>query len=101
VLTLSVVVACACLTLIVIMFLGVGVWQKHVISSNKKSINDSVNQLKNTKDLDKVLTVQNQLNTLGSLNDQKPVTSRLFTYLPQITPNNLTISTSTINFDAA
>ena len=99
ILTLSILLAAASLGLLVLMFLGVGVWQKHVISSNKSSINDSINQLKQTQDLDKILTVQNQLNSLGDLHNKKPVTSRLFTYLPQVTPNNLTISNFTVDFD--
>lgn len=99
VVTLAVVSAGAALGLFVVMFLGVNVWQKHVISDNRKKIQSSIDQLKQTPDLDKILTIQNQLNSLNSLHDQKPVTSRLFTYLPQVTPNNLTISDFNVDFE--
>src|SRR5581483_3376261 len=59
----------------------------------KKSLNDENNdisrysaQLRSVPNLNKILTVQNQLSTLTSLHDQKPVTSRLFNYIAEVTP---------------
>lgn len=98
VVTLSIVIAGATLAVLVLLFLGVGVWQKHVISSNEKDIQTSINTLKQTPDLDKILTVQNQLNSLDSLHDKKPMTTRLFTFLPQITPTNLTYNDFKVDF---
>ncbi len=71
----------------------------------KKSLddlNDDIatynSQLKQKSDLDKVLTVQNQLNTLPGLHNDKPVASRLFSYLTQLTPTAASVSQFDINF---
>jgi len=73
--------------------------QKARLSSLDKSIKTSSAKITGTKDLDKILTVQNQLNSLTALHDQKPVTSRLFDYLPQITPNDVSITNFDIGLD--
>jgi hypothetical protein len=78
-----------------------------VYGVQKKSLHD-VNgdikkystQLKSVKDLDKILTVQNQLGTLTNLHDQKPVTSRLFTYISQVTPAQASLNQLSIDFTA-
>lgn len=51
-------------------------------------------------DLDRILTVQNQLKSLPGLHDQKPVTTRLFGYLTQVTPTLVTIGELRIDFAA-
>jgi len=48
--------------------------------------------------LNKVLTIQNQLASLPNLNQQKPVTSRLFTFLQQLTPASVTLSSVDVDF---
>lgn len=63
----------------------------HDISTNKS-------QLTGMSNLNKILTIQNQLSSLPALDSQKPVTSRLFSYLSQITPINVTISTLNADF---
>ena len=57
------------------------------------------NQLSNTKDLDKILTVQNQLKSLPGLHDEKAVSSRMFGYITQLTPQKANISKLELNFD--
>jgi Tfp pilus assembly protein PilN len=47
-----------------------------------------------------VLTIQNQLSALPSLHQTKHVTSRLFDYLPQVTPNNVFIGKLSIDTTA-
>jgi Tfp pilus assembly protein PilN len=71
----------------------------------KKSINDLNNDIKtnsatlqNTSNISDILTVQSQLNSLSSLHQQKPVASRLFTYLSQLTPKRATISDLRIDY---
>ena len=59
----------------------------------------NLSKLEGIKDLDKILTVQNQLKSLSSLHSDKPVVSRIFTYLPQITPNDVQISKIDIGLD--
>lgn len=56
-------------------------------------------KLEETNDIDKILTVQNQLGALTSLHNAKPVTQQLFTYMYQLTPSVVTVSN--INLDYA
>ena len=63
----------------------------------KKQMNDAGNQVDNaSSQLNKlsvgnIITVQNQLQALATLHQNKHITSRIFTYLPKITPTNVTI----------
>ena len=41
--------------------------------------------------LDKILTVQNQLVTLSGLHQSKHAASRIFTYMPEFTPSNVNL----------
>lgn len=56
-------------------------------------IQKSSSELNQVQDLDKILTIQNQLNALTPLHDAKPVMSRLFTYIQQTTPESVSIDT--------
>lgn len=76
----------------------VNIIQKHQLSNLDKDIQRSSNQIKSIKDLDKILTVQNQLKSLADLHQQKPVVSRLYTYLNQITPVNVNLGSLTLDF---
>jgi hypothetical protein len=71
----------------------------------KKNLNDLNNdigkytqELKSTPDLNKILTVQNQLGSLTVLHDKKAVASRLFGYLTQVTPKAASISQLNVDF---
>lgn len=91
-------VAAASLFFLVLMFVAVSVFQRNYLRALSSDITKYGEQLKNVQDLDKILTVQNQLNSLPALYDQSPKTSRLFGYIQQITPNSATISELTVNF---
>jgi len=78
---------------------------------NLADLNDDIKtynqQLKDTKDLDKVLTIQNQLASLTKLHEDKVDATRLFSYLTQLTPAKVSISqldmdveTSTLTIEA-
>ncbi|HSX06142.1 MAG TPA: hypothetical protein VLG92_00290 [Candidatus Saccharimonadia bacterium] len=96
----SVVVSAAGLALLVLSLMTVDVVQKKSLHDLNKDITRYSIQLKSVKDLDKILTVQNQLSTLTGLHDQKPVTSRLFSYISQLTPANAGLSQLSIDFSA-
>jgi hypothetical protein len=97
---ISVVVAVVSLAIFLLAFLSVNVVQKKSLSDLNKDISKYSSQLKSTNDLDKILTVQNQLGTLTSLHDQKPVASRLFTYIAQVTPSQASLNKLTVDFTA-
>ena len=96
---ISTVVCIASLTLFIVLLLVVGVWQKKSISDLNSDIKRYNNQLKSTSDLDKILTVQNQLRSLNGLHDKKPDVSRLFGYLEQVTPANASITKMDIDYE--
>lgn len=63
-----------------------------VNKSIEKSRDSIDNKNSQVDDINKVLTVQNQLNSLDTLHEDKPVLSRTFSYLAKLTPSLVTIS---------
>lgn len=70
----------------------VHVVQKQMINNLNKDIAASNKQLKAIPNIDKMLTVQKQLNTLTGLHEKKPVMSRAFPYLQQLTPQTVSLN---------
>ncbi len=88
----------------VLFFVSVNVVQKRHLANLSQDIVDSEQDLKSFGDLDKILTIQNQLNSLTDLHDSKPVVTRFYNYLPQLVPaetpeQNLTLSEASLNFE--
>jgi Tfp pilus assembly protein PilN len=77
--------------LFILSFLVVNILQKKLLDNANNDINNYSAQLKKIPDLDKVLTIQNQLNSLPPMHQKKHVVSRLFDYLPKVTPPNVQI----------
>jgi len=96
----SFVVSAAGIAILVVALLTVDVVQKKALSDENHDIQHYSAQLKSVPDLDKILTVQNQLNTLSTLHNQKPVTSRLFSYISQVTPALANLNQLDIDFSA-
>lgn len=87
----SIVVGAVSLGILILLYMGVAVFQKKHLNDLTQDIKNRTTELQSTADLDKMLTVQNQINSLTALHKDKPVMSRLFTYIPQITPNSVSI----------
>lgn len=100
VLLVAAAVAGVSLTVFILLFLVVNVIQTKRVNDLNKDITKYTQQLEAIPDLNKILTVQNQLNSLSSLHDQKPAVSRLVPYMGQLTPANATISKVKVDFDA-
>lgn len=98
VMAISVLLATISLIIFIVLVLIVNVVQKTDISNIDKDIKKFTSQLKSTDNLNQILTVQNQLNSLPALNAQKPATSRLFGYIKQVTPNNVNITSLDIDY---
>lgn len=92
-------VAGATLTIFVILFVVVQVLQKKYSTDLTQDIKAESSTLVGTQDLNKILTIQNQLNSLTALHEQKPVATRLFDYLKQVTPAKVSIASLNIDFD--
>ncbi len=96
--SIAVLVSAASLGLLVLLFVVVNVVQRTHLNNLSKDIDLYSKELQETKGLDKVLTVQNQLNRITELHDKKPVATRLAKYMAQVTPTEVTISELEVDF---
>lgn len=96
--TISIIFAGACLTVAVLLFLAVNVLQKKHLNDLDKDITAAASQVQRIPDIDKIITVQNQLTSLPALHDDKPAAKLLFGYLAQVTPANVTFSNVMVDF---
>ena len=71
--------------------------QRKVINDLSSSIKSS-STLQSQPNISNILTVQSQLNSLAALDAQKPVTSRIFGYLAELTPTQATISDLQVDY---
>lgn len=94
----SLLVAAASLAIVLILVSIVYVFQKKNMSDLNNDIKIYTGQLEKIPDLEKVLTVQNQLKALPGLHEKKPVASRVFGYMTQLTPTSASISQFDIDF---
>ncbi len=85
----------AATVLVALYVLGV---QKLQISNSQGSIDQSINTLTWTEDLDKIVTIQNQLNALPSLHEGTTAAGRLFDYLEVLTPNDVNLTSVRIEY---
>ena len=98
VISISLIATAAALVIFLLLVLTVDVWQKKTISDLSSDIKTSSKKLEGTPNLNKILTIQSQLNSLDSLHADKPVASRLTDFLSQVTPNTATISDLKVDF---
>ena len=101
IITGSLLVSGISLGVVFLLFLTVQVAQKGNISDLTDDIQTELSTIQSIDDLDQMLTVQNQLNTLPGLHQDKPETSRLFDYLAQVTPEDVTISSLSLEMAGA
>ncbi len=91
IMTVSVIAAGASLGVVVLMFSYVQVVQKQDIDNITEDIQAERRALESVNDLNKILTIQNQLAELPALHQAKPETSRIFSILTQVTPADIKI----------
>ncbi|HET7528800.1 MAG TPA: PilN domain-containing protein [Candidatus Saccharimonadales bacterium] len=77
--------------LLLLMLLVVDVMQKKMMDSAGTKVDAASKQLRDLN-IDKVVTVQNQLQALTGLHQNKHITSRIFDYLPKVTPPGVSIN---------
>jgi uncharacterized membrane protein len=99
VITISILVAAGSLAVLVLLFGIVNGLQRTHLNNLNNDIAKKSSELKEKPDLDKILTIQNQLNNLTPLHEQKHQASRLQQFVSQITPVQATFAEFTINFD--
>lgn len=72
--------------------------QHKMISDLNANIKSSSATLSNSPNVSDILTVQSQLDSLSTLNAQKPAVSRIFGFLSQLTPKQATIADLRIDY---
>jgi len=77
------------------------IMQRRHMSNLSGDISSKIGQLREIQDLDKVLTVQNQLIAMPDLHTKKPVASRTFDYLGRITPSDIELDTFSITYNSS
>lgn len=86
-------------SIFVIMLFYVDVIQINNLKSLSSDINHYSANLKNNTNLNKILTIQNQLVTVPQLQAQTPAASRLFGFLTQLTPTSASITKLNVDFN--
>ena len=94
----SMIIGVIALGLLCLSMIIVYVVQKQMIRSLDSTIQQSNQKLSSIKDVDKILTVQNQLSTLTSLHESKPAVSRVFSYVQQTTPSKVNLNKLSLDF---
>lgn len=98
VMTAALLVTAASAFIFLVMVATVYVFNKKEMNDAGKDVKKYTNELKSIPKIDKMLTVQNQLNSIAGLHESKHVSSRLFTFLPQLTPTNVSLTKLNIDF---
>lgn len=93
----SAVCAVSIVTLITLFSIVNGVQRTHM-RHLETDIKKGVSELQATPDLNKILTIQNQLLALPALHDDKPVSKRVFAYIQQLTPKAASVTTLDADF---
>jgi Tfp pilus assembly protein PilN len=94
---LSVLVCAAAVVLLAVLLSVDGLQKKHLSDLNRDITNET-NQLQGKPNINGILTVQNQLESLTALHNAKPAASRLFDYLNEVTPATVSITNFTTDF---
>lgn len=90
-------ITAASVAVIIVLSLVVFLWDKKSISDLTGDINVLNSKIGEVGELNKVLTIQYQLNSLKTLHDQKPVLSRIDSILLTIIPADVSLETLTID----
>lgn len=91
-------VSIASVVIMGLLFSVVNYGQKKHIENLSADIKEKTDKLKETEDIEKILTVQSQLESLNDLHASKPFASRLIRYIQEVTPSNVSIAELKVDF---
>jgi Tfp pilus assembly protein PilN len=97
IISISTIVSVSAIAVLLLLVSYVQFAQKKNIDDLTEDIAIEVAKVESINDIDKILTIQNQLEALPKLHEDKPETSRLFGYLTTVTPSDVFISTTTLD----
>ncbi len=93
-----VLVSVVAVVLFAVVYLSVNVVQKKMLNDANKDIASYTKSIKSVNNIDNALTIQNQLVSLSTLHQNKHIPSRIFDYLGQLVPTDVSISLLTMDF---
>jgi hypothetical protein len=99
VLFISVIVCSACIAAMIMLYLTVDVFQKNSLKSTANTISQKSNSLETNNDVNKIITIQQQLRSLPALYKARNNPSSILGYLQQVVSPGITISQFTINYN--
>lgn len=88
------------LVIFLIMLFSVDIVQKKQFNDAGKNLDSTNAQLKSVANINQIITINNQLQTLVNLHQTKHITSRIFTYLSQVTPSAASVGKLEIDTSA-
>lgn len=91
-------VTAASVLFMILLFIIVNGFQKNHLRNLSETIASDSQTIKDTPDLEKILTIQSQLISLPELHNKKPVASRLADYIKQVTPTQVSIARLDVNY---
>jgi Tfp pilus assembly protein PilN len=91
------ILVCGVAVLILVLLLGASAVQKKHLSDLNKDIASETSQLKNKPQVEKILTVQNDIGSLNDMHAQEPAAARIFDFLNQTTPDKVSINNLTVD----
>lgn len=92
VITAAIIASIVSVSIFVFLVVVVRVFQQTHMNNVTAEVKEVTNAIKETKDINRMLTVQSQLDSLQTLHDGKPVTTRLYDYITKLTPAQASIS---------
>lgn len=95
--SVSVLVTVVSVVLLLLLLSADGLQKKH-LNDLSRDISSESSKLQKEPNINKILTVQNQLQSLTALHAGKPAVSRLFDYLNELTPANVNITDLKVDF---
>ena len=84
----------ACAIALLVLLLSASALQRKHLSDLSNDISKESKTLRAKSNIDTILTVQNQLDSLTALHDAKPAAGRLSSFLNALTPATVSISSS-------
>lgn len=93
ILAISFLVSAGVISIVVLFGIFVFVGQRVHLSGLQKDIDNTISKLQAIEDLDKIVTIQKQLEKLPELHDKKPAVYRFFQlFLPKLVPNDVNLN---------
>lgn len=100
VVSISFIASAIAIGLLILLFVSVNIVQKKQMGDADKDITRLTDELKAVPNVETALTSQSQLKSLSGLHKSKHISSRVFSFLPQVVPENVSIGRMSVDFAA-